>query len=66
MIFSMIDYASFVPALREAVLSGGDIMAVAPSDDQIEFASDITSEGSQGDAEQEDQAEESGMGNLGE
>ncbi len=63
---SMIDYTSFVPALREAVLSGGDIMAVAPSDGQVEIASEITSEGGQGDAEQDNQAAEPSEGNAGE
>ena len=63
---SMIDYTSFVPALREAVLSGGDIMAVAPSDGQVEIASEITSEGGQGDTEQDNQAAEPSEGNAGE
>ncbi len=40
---SMVDYASFVPALRQAVISGGEIMAVEPSTDSTtEIASDST------------------------
>ncbi len=63
---SMVDYASFVPALREAVLSGGEIMAVEPSTDQTTEIADTEPAGGQDGTAVDGQNDEPAQGDSGE